>query len=236
MTLFYPAAFGIVGQKMTSLLHRSQGDAEDPHDEHFLLTTQSKQEQVQLSTVPKCQKHRFQLIVIGVGVKRKLRGGAKARYLCSMSFHCAVATNAQQQTCNHCSLIQMNQFCHTPESLKDVSIRLFFFFFFTLQIHPFFYVALCLKKKENMQHMISGTHTINRSHQPCVDVTPPCPHHHTRVSSTGGGCSNKERQRLQPLASIGLHTTFTGIHICYIDIPQWVLTRHLRTFFFIIFL
>ncbi len=31
--------------------------------------------------------------------------------------------------------------------------------------------------------MISGTHTINRSHQPCVDVTPPGPHHHTeRVS------------------------------------------------------
>ncbi|NP_001001400.1 actin-related protein 8 [Danio rerio] len=45
MTLFYPAAFGIVGQRMTSLLHRSQGDAEDPHDEHFLLTTQSKQDQ-----------------------------------------------------------------------------------------------------------------------------------------------------------------------------------------------
>uniref|UniRef100_A0A671R0V9 Actin-related protein 8 n=1 Tax=Sinocyclocheilus anshuiensis TaxID=1608454 RepID=A0A671R0V9_9TELE len=50
MALFYPAAFGIVGQKMTSLLHRSQGDAEDAHDEHFLLTTQSKQDQVQLST------------------------------------------------------------------------------------------------------------------------------------------------------------------------------------------
>ncbi|XP_051964276.1 actin-related protein 8 [Xyrauchen texanus] len=45
MALFYPAAFGIVGQKMTSLQHRSQGDAEDPHDEHFLLTTQSKQDQ-----------------------------------------------------------------------------------------------------------------------------------------------------------------------------------------------
>ncbi|XP_067268978.1 actin-related protein 8 isoform X2 [Pseudorasbora parva] len=45
MALFYPAAFGIVGQKMVSLLHRSQGDAEDPHDEHFLLNTQSKQDQ-----------------------------------------------------------------------------------------------------------------------------------------------------------------------------------------------
>ncbi len=79
--------------------------------------------------------------------------------------------------------------------------------------------------------MTSGTHTINRSHQPCVDVTPTRVRtitpsgSRTRVSGAGCGHSNKERQRLQPLASIGLHTTFTGIHICYIDIPQWVLTR-----------
>ncbi|KAB1263934.1 Actin-related protein 8 [Camelus dromedarius] len=46
MALFYPATFGIVGQKMTTLQHRSQGDPEDPHDEHYLLATQSKQEQV----------------------------------------------------------------------------------------------------------------------------------------------------------------------------------------------
>lgn len=46
MALFYPATFGIVGQKMTALQHRSQGDPEDPHDEHYLLATQSKQEQV----------------------------------------------------------------------------------------------------------------------------------------------------------------------------------------------
>lgn len=46
MALFYPAAFGIVGQKMTTLQHRSQGDPEDPHDEHYLLSTQSKQDQV----------------------------------------------------------------------------------------------------------------------------------------------------------------------------------------------
>ncbi|KAG8430219.1 hypothetical protein GDO86_018233 [Hymenochirus boettgeri] len=45
MALFYPASFGIVGQKMTSLQHRSHGDPEDPHDEHYLLSTQSKQEQ-----------------------------------------------------------------------------------------------------------------------------------------------------------------------------------------------
>lgn len=46
MALFYPATFGIVGQKMTTLQQRSQGDPEDPHGEHYLLATQSKQEQV----------------------------------------------------------------------------------------------------------------------------------------------------------------------------------------------
>ncbi|CAB1336268.1 unnamed protein product [Coregonus sp. 'balchen'] len=45
MALFYPTTFGIVGQKMTTLQHRSQGDPEDPHDEHYLLGTQSKQDQ-----------------------------------------------------------------------------------------------------------------------------------------------------------------------------------------------
>ncbi|TSL97238.1 Actin-related protein 8 [Bagarius yarrelli] len=45
MALFYPAAFGIVGQKMTTLQQRSHGDPEDPHDEHYLLSTQSKQDQ-----------------------------------------------------------------------------------------------------------------------------------------------------------------------------------------------
>ncbi len=97
--------------------------------------------------------------------------------------------------------------------------------------------------------MTSGTHTINWSHQPCVDVTPPRVRtitpsgSRTRVSGAGGGRSNKERQRLELLERLflrsgewGLHTAFTGIHICYIDIPQWVLTRHLRTFFFCCFL
>ncbi len=42
------------------------------------------------------------------------------------------------------------------------------------------------KKKENMQHMIGGTHTINRSHQPCIDVTPPGPHHHNRAGLEPG--------------------------------------------------
>ncbi|XP_056128802.1 actin-related protein 8 [Lampris incognitus] len=50
MGLFYPTTFGIVGQKMTSLQYRSQGDPEDPHDEHYLLGTQSKQDQSSKST------------------------------------------------------------------------------------------------------------------------------------------------------------------------------------------
>uniref|UniRef100_A0A3B4BLC0 FHA domain-containing protein n=1 Tax=Periophthalmus magnuspinnatus TaxID=409849 RepID=A0A3B4BLC0_9GOBI len=53
MGLFYPSTFGIVGQKMTSLQHRSQGDAEDPYDEHYLLSTQSKQDQVRPSEMPR---------------------------------------------------------------------------------------------------------------------------------------------------------------------------------------
>ncbi len=71
------------------------------------------------------------------------------------------------------------------------------------------YVLKKKKKKENMQHMTSGTHTINRSHQPCVDVRPPgsAPSHRAGLESgfpvQEGGRSNKERQRLQPLASIG---------------------------------
>ncbi|XP_003217795.1 actin-related protein 8 [Anolis carolinensis] len=56
MALFYPATFGIVGQKMTSLQQRSQGDPEDPHDEHYLLATQSKQEQSAKATADRKSK------------------------------------------------------------------------------------------------------------------------------------------------------------------------------------
>ncbi|XP_054640260.1 actin-related protein 8 isoform X3 [Dunckerocampus dactyliophorus] len=45
MGLFYPSTFGIMGQKMTLLQYRSQGDSEDPHDELYLLATHSKQDQ-----------------------------------------------------------------------------------------------------------------------------------------------------------------------------------------------
>ncbi|XP_028850073.1 actin-related protein 8 [Denticeps clupeoides] len=53
MALFYPTTFGIVGQKMTSLQHRAPGDPEDPHDEHYLLSTQSKQDQSSKATLEK---------------------------------------------------------------------------------------------------------------------------------------------------------------------------------------
>ncbi len=45
-----------------------------------------------------------------------------------------------------------------------------------------------------MQHMISGTHDIR------VRIITPSGSR-TQVSGAGGGRSNKERQRLQPLAS-----------------------------------
>ncbi len=103
-------------------------------------------------------------------------------------------------------------------NIVDYKFQGYCFFFKTLQIHPFFMlVYVKKKKKENMQHMTSGTHTINRSHQSCVDVTPPGPHHHTeRVSSAGGGHSNKERQRLQPLASVARVPLFEVRRVSYI--------------------
>ncbi len=135
-------------------------------------------------------------------------------------------------------------------NIVDYKCKVFFFFFFTLQIHPFFMLVYVLKKriKRKREH---ATYVIRDSYYkpvapalcwcnpprspPVIPAITPS-RSRTRVSSAGGGRSNKERQRLQPLASIGLHTTFTGIHICYTDIPQWVLTRHLRTFsFFVVF-
>ncbi len=70
-------------------------------------------------------------------------------------------------------------------NIVDYKCKGFFFFLNATNPSFIFNVGLCLKKKkkekENMQHMTSGTHTINRSHQPCVDVTPPgsAPSHQT---------------------------------------------------------
>ncbi len=49
--------------------------------------------------------------------------------------------------------------------------------------------------------MTSGTHTINRSHQPCVDVTS-APSHRSGLEP-GFPVRDAGAQRLQPLASIG---------------------------------
>ncbi|CAJ1055577.1 Actin-related protein 8 [Xyrichtys novacula] len=51
MGLFYPTTFGVVGQKMTLLQYRCQGDLEDPYDDHYLLATQIKQDQSSKSAV-----------------------------------------------------------------------------------------------------------------------------------------------------------------------------------------
>ncbi|XP_033102471.1 actin-related protein 8-like [Anneissia japonica] len=42
MGLFYPQLFGIVGEKMVKTQQRNQGDAEDAHDENYLLQTQQQ--------------------------------------------------------------------------------------------------------------------------------------------------------------------------------------------------
>ncbi|XP_046896340.1 actin-related protein 8 [Hypomesus transpacificus] len=80
MALFYPSMFGIVGQKMTSLQYRSQGDSEDPHDEHYLLGTQSKQDQsakgsADRKSLPKAGGLEGELGVQGGGDPSDPRGG-----------------------------------------------------------------------------------------------------------------------------------------------------------------
>ncbi len=91
-----------------------------------------------------------------------------------------------------------------------------------------------------MQHMISGTRTINRSHQPCVGVTPPESAPSPRAGLEPGfpvrqaGALNRNAKATASSVN-RLNTTFTGIHVCYIDIPHGVLTRHLRTFFLLFF-
>ncbi len=85
----------------------------------------------------------------------------------------------------------------------------FFFFFFLLQIHAFFYVGLCLKKKrEHATYDIRDSYykpigpALCWCNPPRVRTITPSGSR-TRVSGAGGGRSNKERQRLQLLASIG---------------------------------
>ncbi len=60
-----------------------------------------------------------------------------------------------------------------------LQMQSFFFFLKTLQIHPFFFMLVYVIKKD----ISNGFRT--------------------RVSGAAGRRSNKERQRLQPLASVG---------------------------------
>ncbi len=125
-------------------------------------------------------------------------------------------------------------------NIVDYKLKVFFFFFSKRykSILFFFYMLVYVKKKKNTR--AHATYDIRDSYYKPVapalcwcnpprvrTITPSGSR--TRVSGAGGGRSNKERQRLQPLVSgeWGLHTALTGIHVCYIDIPQWVLTRHL---------
>ncbi len=64
-------------------------------------------------------------------------------------------------------------------NIVDYKCKVFVFFLLkTLQIHPFFMVVYVIKKD-----ISNGSRT--------------------RVSGAAGGRSNKEHQRLQPLASVG---------------------------------
>ncbi len=62
---------------------------------------------------------------------------------------------------------------------------------------------------------------------------PPRVHHTNHTERVSNPCFRHGRWALYTAPIINrLNTSFTGIHICYIDIPQWVLTRHLGIFFF----
>ncbi len=78
-----------------------------------------------------------------------------------------------------------------------------FYFFYATNPSFFFNVGLCLKKKKR-EH---ATYDIRDSYYKPVASAKP-----ERVSGAGDGRSNKERQRLQPLASIGLHTNLLHWH------------------------
>ncbi len=102
-------------------------------------------------------------------------------------------------------------------NIVDYKFKVFLFIFFTLQIHPFFFFFLCwFMSKKKREH---ATYDIRESY--CKPVAPALcwcnpprvciitPNgSRTRVSGAGGGRSNKERQRLQPLVSVARAPVF----------------------------
>ncbi|XP_066300577.1 actin-related protein 8-like isoform X4 [Branchiostoma lanceolatum] len=56
MGLFHPQLFGLVGSSLVHTQLRNQGDPEDVHDEHYLLQTQSTQQQVAKAVAEKKAK------------------------------------------------------------------------------------------------------------------------------------------------------------------------------------
>ncbi len=127
-------------------------------------------------------------------------------------------------------------------NIVDYKCKVFFVFVFVFRYKSilFCYVGLCLKKREHATYDIRDSYYKPVAPALCW-CNPPgsAPSHRAGLEPgfpvrDAGTLTRNAKGYI--LVSIGLHTSFTGIHICYIDIPQWVLTRHLRTFFFIFFI
>ncbi|KAM4651538.1 actin-related protein 8 [Discoglossus pictus] len=97
MALFYPVTFGIVGQKMTSLQHRSNGDAEDPHDEHYLLATQSKQDQSAKAAADRKSLQKPSLYEDSRGTDVSDRGHIQEAELGSSQNECMISGNDSEE-------------------------------------------------------------------------------------------------------------------------------------------
>ncbi|KAM4721654.1 actin-related protein 8 isoform 1-T4 [Rhinophrynus dorsalis] len=114
MALFYPATFGIVGPKITYLQHRSQGDPEDPHDEHYLLATQSKQDQSAKAAADRkaLQKPSLYDDSRGQGLDMPDRGHMQEAELGSSQNDCMIPGNDSEGTpaVLHCRKTAMSQF------------------------------------------------------------------------------------------------------------------------------
>ncbi len=124
----------------------------------------------------------------------------------------------------------------------------FFLFFFQNATNPSFFflnVGLCQKKKKKKTE--HATYDIRDSYYKpvapalCWCNPPPgsAPSHRAGLepgfpAREAGALTRNAKGQSQSLERLflrsgewGLHTAFTGIHICYMDIPQRVLTHHL---------
>ncbi len=99
-------------------------------------------------------------------------------------------------------------------NIVDYNCKVFSFFFQNATNPSFFLMLVYVLKKKKKKKREHATYDIRDSYYKPVApalcwCNPPRVHtitpsgSRTRVSGAGGGRSNKERQRLQPLASIG---------------------------------